>query len=100
DRAGTYQAQLTAHGAMLLARVSGFLAPPSFQHGYRWVPAAGRAPASPALVASLALCRMFFQPLLGLALQKAGAQRRFCGQLTSEHVAHRRAGPLPRAAQQ
>ena len=83
DRAGTYQAQLPAYAAMILARVSGCLAPPSFLPGYRWVPAACRAPASPALVASLALCLLFFQPLLGLALQKAGAQRRFCGQLTS-----------------
>ncbi len=50
DRAGTYQAHLTAHTATLLARVSGFLAPPSFLPGYRWVPAACRAPVSPALL--------------------------------------------------
>ncbi len=33
DRPGTYQAQRTAHAATLLARVSGFLAPPSFLIG-------------------------------------------------------------------
>ncbi len=68
-----------------------------------WIPmGAGCLPSASltGTVASLALCLLFFQPPLGLPLQKAGTERRFCGQLTSEHVAHRRAGPLPGVAQQ